>query len=146
MKVLSPSTHGYLDYLFGALLLLAPTFFDFGGTAAALCYGFGTLHIAVSLITRYPLGAIPWMSYPVHGSYELLVGALLAASPWIFGFAGVEVARNVLLVAGFGLLAVWGMTDYRRLAVDALASGSTRDEFPRSTLPFPPTRDHRDAA
>lgn len=144
MKILSPSTHGYIDYIYGAILLLAPTFFDFGGTGAALCYGFGALQIALSLVTRYPMGAVNWISFPAHGTYELVVGVLLAVSPWIFGFSGVATPRNFLLVAGLALLGVWAGTDYRRLAVDAV---SETDRFPRSTTttPFPTSRS-RDAA
>lgn len=138
MKILSPTLHGYVDYVYGALLLLAPTFFDFGGTPATICYVAGSLQIALSLVTRYPLGAVKWLSFPSHGAYELAVAIVLAASPWIFNFAGLEVPRNVLVVAGLALLAVWATTDYRRLAVDAPAA--SLDRYPRVTTrgPFPP--------
>jgi hypothetical protein len=43
--------------------------------------------IAYSLFTDYELGV--WRVFPmsVHNLYDIGAGALLAASPWIFGFA-----------------------------------------------------------
>lgn len=147
MKFLSPTTHGYIDYLYGGILLLAPTFFDFGGTPAAICYLAGVLQIATSLVTRYPMGAVKWLSFPAHGAYELVVSILLAASPWLFDFSAAETPRNVLLVAGLLLLGVYAVTDYRRLAVDAAASSNRFSSRRSSTPPFPGTPSRpRDAA
>ncbi len=147
MKILSPTIHGYIDYFYGGLLLLAPTFFDFGGTPAAICYLAGTLQIAASLITRYPMGAVKWLSFPAHGAYELVVSILLVASPWLFAFSAAETPRNLLVVAGLLLLGVYAATDYRRLAVDAVASHDRFSSRPSSTTTFPgsPTRP-RDAS
>jgi hypothetical protein len=136
MKILSPTVHGYLDYIYGAMFLLAPTLFDFVGTPATLCYVVGAAQIGLSLMTRYPLGAVKWLSFPAHGAYEFGVSILLIASPWLFNFSTVEAPRNFLVFAGILLLGVWATTDYRRLAVDA---SGTSDRFPRSstTSTFP---------
>jgi len=135
MKFLNPTIHGYTDYLFSAFLLLAPTFFDFGGTPAALCYGFGVVQLTMSLITRYPMGALKWIPFPVHGGCEVAVAILLAASPWVFNFAALDAPRNLFVVGGLALFGVWFVTDYRRLGIDAVA----RHDRTRlaATTPFP---------
>ncbi len=136
MKFLNPNPHGYMDYLLSAFLLLAPTFFDFEGTPAALCYGFGVVQITMSLLTRYPMGALQWIPFPIHGSCEMAIAILLASTPWIFNFAALEAPRNIFVAAGAALFGVWFATDYYRIAVDAVArqDRSARDMAP---MPFP---------
>jgi hypothetical protein len=47
--------------------------------------GVGT--IAYSLLTDYELGLIKVIPMPVHLALDAANGALLSASPWLFGFA-----------------------------------------------------------
>ena len=71
----------------------------------------------------------------VHGILDYLVGAFLIASPWVFGFSDVPVAKWVVIILGTGALGYslvteyeWGLPRYRalpmtwHLALDA-ASG-----------------------
>lgn len=48
----------------------------------------------------------------VHGILDYLLGALLIASPWLFGFADHEAARWVPVVLGAGVLLYSLFTDY----------------------------------
>ena len=127
--------------------MLAPSLFAFSGAAATLCYVVGAAQIALSLITRYPMGAVKWLSFPAHGAYELGLSLFLVASPWLFNFDAIETPRNFLVFSGVLLFGVWATTDYRRLAVDAV--GAT-ERYPRSTTStFPGSSDRprpRDAA
>ena len=43
--------------------------------------------IVYSLLTDYELGV--WRTFPmsIHNLFDIAAGALLAASPWLFGFA-----------------------------------------------------------
>lgn len=48
----------------------------------------------------------------IHGMLDYLLGALLIASPWLFGFADHEAARWVPVVLGAGVLLYSLLTDY----------------------------------
>ncbi len=84
-----PRVHGIIDYIVGALLILAPFILGFAdGTAAQwvpIILGAGAL--LYSLLTDYELGVARVIPMPVHLGLDNASGLLLAASPWLFGFA-----------------------------------------------------------
>jgi hypothetical protein len=81
--------HGVIDYLVGLLLIAAPFLLGFAdGTAAQwvpMILGAGA--ILYSLMTNYELGLVKVIPMPVHLGLDIGSGALLAVSPWLFGFA-----------------------------------------------------------
>jgi hypothetical protein len=81
--------HGIIDYLTGVLLIAAPFIFGFAdGTAAQwLPTVLGGMTIVMSLLTRYELSIAKLIPLPVHLVVDVGTGLLLAASPWLFGFA-----------------------------------------------------------
>ena len=89
MRFIPTKVHGVLDYLTGALLIAAPYLLGFAdGTAAQwvpMILGAGA--ILYSLFTNYETGLIKLLPMPVHLMLDLGSGILLAASPWLFGFA-----------------------------------------------------------
>lgn len=89
MKFISTKTHGYLDYLVGAFLIVSPWIFDFnrGGAETWVPVLLGVSALLYSLLTDYELGASPKISMPTHLMLDLGSGVLLALSPWIFGFS-----------------------------------------------------------
>ena len=58
--------------------------------------------ILYALLTDYELGVLPVLSMPMHLVIDGLGGALLAASPWLFGFADVVYGPHL----AFGLFAI----------------------------------------
>ncbi|HEX8296232.1 MAG TPA: SPW repeat protein [Chthoniobacteraceae bacterium] len=48
----------------------------------------------------------------IHGILDYITGALLLASPWLFGFADDRHARGIALVAGGALVFLSLITDY----------------------------------
>ena len=48
----------------------------------------------------------------IHGMLDYLLGALLIASPWLFGFADNPAARWAPVVLGAGVLVYSAFTDY----------------------------------
>ncbi|WP_437291377.1 SPW repeat domain-containing protein [Sorangium sp. So ce406] len=113
MKILSPRVHGYIDYAVAALFLLAPSLFGFSGFAETLCYILGAVHVGMTLLTAYPLGAAKVIPFPVHGALEAVVAVFLVAAPWLFNFDEVNAARNFFLASGVAVALVWLVTDYR---------------------------------
>lgn len=112
-KTLDPKTHGVLDYCLAAAFLLAPAIFGFSDVAATVSYVIGVLYVGTSLLTRYPLGAVKLIPFPVHGVLESVMAAAWIILPWALGFAGDAAARNFFVVAGVGLLVVALLTDYK---------------------------------
>src|SRR3954464_15766143 len=89
MRVISTKMHGGIDYIVGLLLLVAPYLFGFatGGPKQWLPMAIGAATIMMSLLTRYELSIAKVIPMGVHLGVDFAAGALLAASPWLFGFA-----------------------------------------------------------
>ncbi len=89
MRIIPTRIHGMLDYLVGALLIAAPWLFDFdrGGAETLVPVLLGVSTLVYSLFTDYELGAVRRIPMRTHLNLDLASGILLAASPWLFGFA-----------------------------------------------------------
>jgi|SRR4051812_5158975 len=88
MKFIEPRIHGFIDYFVGILLIATPTLFRFENAVDVFIPAlFGVVQITYSLFTRYEFGFFPAISMRRHLRLDIIAGALLVASPWIFGFA-----------------------------------------------------------
>jgi hypothetical protein len=89
MRFIPTKFHAPLDYIVGVALIAAPWIFQFSEHTAAtvvpIVLGIGL--IAYSLFTDYELGVWKVAPMAVHNLIDVAAGTLLAASPWIFGFA-----------------------------------------------------------
>ena len=87
--MIDTKTHGIIDYATGALLIVAPYLFDFatGGIEQWLPQLIGVAIIVMSLLTRYELSVAKVIPLKAHLGIDMASGALLAVSPWLFGFA-----------------------------------------------------------
>jgi len=89
MRFIPTKFHAPLDYIVGAVLIAGPWIFQYSdsgaGTAISIVLGIGL--IAYSLFTNYELGVWKVAPMAVHNLIDVVAGALLAASPWLFGFA-----------------------------------------------------------
>ena len=79
--------HAPLDYIVGAVL--RPWIFQYSddnaATVISIVLGIGL--IAYSLLTNYELGVWKVALMALHNLIDIVTGALLAVSPWLFGFA-----------------------------------------------------------
>jgi hypothetical protein len=89
MRFIPTRTHGVIDYAMGALLIVVPYILGFAdGTAAQwIPQVLGAALIGASLLTDYELGVVRMIPMPIHLFLDIATGILLAASPWLFGFA-----------------------------------------------------------
>ncbi|MBV8695862.1 MAG: SPW repeat protein [Chloroflexi bacterium] len=92
LRFIPTSVHGVLDYLVGIALILAPWLFSFayvGGIAVYLPIILGAGLILYSLLTKYELGipGIKFIPMPYHLVIDFIAAALLAVSPFLFGFS-----------------------------------------------------------
>ena len=89
MRFIPTKLHAPLDYVVGAVLIVGPWIFQYSDSTAAttisIVLGIGL--IAYSLLTNYELGVWKVAPMAVHNLIDIVAGALLAASPWLFGFA-----------------------------------------------------------
>ena len=89
MRFIPTKFHAPLDYIVGAGLIAAPWIFQFSEHTAAtvvpVVLGIGL--IAYSLVTNYELGVWKVAPMAVHNLIDIVAGAFLALSPWLFGFA-----------------------------------------------------------
>ncbi|HLB19221.1 MAG TPA: SPW repeat protein [Gaiellaceae bacterium] len=116
MRFIPTKFHAPLDYIVGAALIAAPWIFRFSEHTAAtvvpVILGIGL--IAYSLFTNYELGVWKVAPMAVHNLIDVAAGTLLAASPWIFGFAD-ETANVWVPHVVVGLAAVFlGLTTKQR--------------------------------
>lgn len=89
MRFIPSRVHGVADYASGLLLLVAPYLLGFadGGPAQYVPMLLGAATIGMSLFTDYELALKRLIPLPLHLTVDVATGVMLAASPWVFGFA-----------------------------------------------------------
>jgi hypothetical protein len=112
MKIINAKIHGYLDYGVVLAFLAAPSLFHFSGIPAAISYALAGVHLALTLLTDFPLGALKWVPLKWHGIIELIVGPILVALPFALDFGSEPAAQYFYRVSGIVILIVWFLTDY----------------------------------
>ena len=128
MRFIPTKFHAPLDYIVGAALIAAPWIFQFSEhtapTTCSIVLGIGL--IAYSLFTNYELGVWKVAPMAVHNLIDIAAGTLLAASPWIFGFAD-ETANVWLPFVVVGLAAIFlGLTTKQQGGYSYSKSRSTQ--------------------
>ena len=127
VKFLPAWFHAIADYavatalIVGALLTTSAP-----DEAVATGVVIGAVVLAVSLLTKYPLGLFKVLPFPVHSAGDYLAVFLLIASPFVIGFDGTSGGLDVFyVVAGVAVLAVSLITNYqyspKRAAAPAVA-------------------------
>src|ERR1700712_4930833 len=92
-KILSPRTHTIIGFVVGIALLLAPNIFGFsdvGGAAVAVPRIIGIIVILSELTVRGSFSGFGIVPMKLHLAMDMLMGAILALSPWLFGFSDQE--------------------------------------------------------
>lgn len=86
-RALATRYHGMMDYLMAVFLIVFLFIFysHFRGTALWVSVAVGAFMIVYSLVTNYEAGATGWISMRTHLGLDILVGFMLALSPWLFG-------------------------------------------------------------
>jgi hypothetical protein len=110
--VISPRTHGFIDYPHSALFLAAGVFFWKRNKRAAIAaLATGGFVLVQSLLTDYPLGVAPVLSFRTHGRMD---AALVGASFSLPRFAGFSDKPEAWLfkVGGVAEAFVVAMTDF----------------------------------
>jgi hypothetical protein len=104
MKFIEPRIHAFIDYFVGLMLIAAPALFNFENAIEVFIPAlFGLTQVSYSLFTRHEFGFFPVISMRKHLLLDLVMGVVLAASPWIFGFAS-YIWQPYVVLGGFQVL------------------------------------------
>ncbi len=105
--------HGYLDYATAILFGLAPTIFGLAGIAAVVAYALAVIHAIMTLLTKFPLGAIRFLHFWLHGWVERVVGPVLVIASF-FPIITVTLAGQIFYLAmGIVIMLVGFVSDYK---------------------------------
>jgi hypothetical protein len=115
-QIIPTRIHALLDYAVGVLLLAVPYLLGFadGSPAQYVPQVLGVMTIVMSLFTRYELSVARIIPMPLHLAVDALGGALLAASPWLFGFSDRVYLPHLLAGLGELLVVVLSRTEPAR--------------------------------
>ena len=125
LRSLGAVSHGIIDYLMVIILAIGPGVAGFTGKQAMFCYLLAAVHFVMTVLTRFPLGAMKIIGFPLHGAIEALVSILLIVLPWIANFAAGVHSRNFFIAIGVLIGIIWLLTDYRGIRGRAAAGGAT---------------------
>jgi hypothetical protein len=67
----------------------------------------------MTLVTRFPLGVLNIVRFPLHGAIEAMIAILLIILPWIANFFRGVNSRNFFIAIGVLLGLISLLTDYR---------------------------------
>jgi hypothetical protein len=90
MKLFSPKTHTIIGFIVGIALILAPNIFGFndvGGAAVTIPRIIGVVVMLSELIVRGSFSGMGFVPMSMHLAMDVIIGAFLALSPWLFGFS-----------------------------------------------------------
>ena len=114
VRLLPAWFHAVADDAVGALLIVVAV--AVGGSAGAVGTGIvvGATVLAVSMLTKYPLGVAKVLPFTVHSAGDYLAAALLIVSPFALDFHNSATGLTAFyIVAGIAVLAVSLITNYQ---------------------------------
>lgn len=93
LRFISPDLHGVIDYAAGAGLMAFPFLLGLGESADLalwLSVVTGAAVWVASALTDYRLGLLRTIPFDGHLAIDLMAASLFMASPFIFGFEGLD--------------------------------------------------------
>ncbi len=117
MRFVPTRIHGIVDWIMGVLLIALPWIFGFarGGAETWLPVALGIAGLAVTFFTDHEYGVVRKIPMIGHLWVDGLSGLLLAAAPWVFGFADVVWIPHLVL----------GLTEFIAALVTKTAPSNT---------------------
>lgn len=112
-KVISPEVHGVIDYAHAAFFLCAGFFLWKRNRAAAVtAFATSAFVLTESMITDYPFGVEPIISFETHGKLDAAMASASLVAPKLLGFSD-SGASTLFRVNALVTGAIVGFTDYR---------------------------------
>jgi hypothetical protein len=113
-KVISPRGHAVLDYATAGLFLVAGALlWRRNKRASVAAFAVAADEVAISLLTDYPGGVRPILSFETHGKIDAALAPFVAALPNILDFEDDPGAANLFRGGAVMTAAITGMTDFK---------------------------------
>ena len=114
VRLLPAWFHAIADYAVGALLIVAALAVGGSGTAVATGVVVGAVVLAVSMLTKYPLGVKKVIPFTLHSAGDYLAATLLFVAPFALSFNNSDSGLTALYIAvGAAVVAVSLITNYQ---------------------------------
>ena len=114
VRLLPAWFHAVADYAVAATLIAVAVAVGGSGKAVAAGVVIGVVVLAVSALTRYPLGVFKVLPFQIHSAGDYLAALLLVVSPFALSFNHTDAGLSAFyVVAGVAVLAVSLITNYQ---------------------------------
>jgi len=114
VRLLPAWFHAVADYAVGITLVVVAAVVGGEGVAVATGIVVGVVVLAVSMLTRYPLGVAKVLPFQVHSAGDYLAAALLVLAPFALGFSDTDGGLSAFYVAaGLAVGVVSLVTNYQ---------------------------------
>jgi hypothetical protein len=114
VRALPAWLHAIADYAVGGLLIIVALAVGGDGLAVATGVVVGAVVLAVSMLTKYPLGVVKVLPFTIHSAGDYLAAGLLIVSPFALGYTDTDGGLAAFFVAaGIAVLAVSLITNYQ---------------------------------
>ena len=113
MKIISSKLHGILDYIVVIFLLVSPTIFKMECPVSCFTYSLAGVHFLLTILTRFELGLIKVIPFPVHGIIEFFVAIGLALASFWFNRNGNVLGFYFYLYCAVAIMIVFILTDFK---------------------------------
>jgi hypothetical protein len=105
--------HGLIDYLVVLFLWASPSLFGLADATSTFTYALGAIHLVLTLLTDFEVGAMKIIPFPIHGWIELAVVVVLVGVAFYLGSIEGMIARNYFLAFASAVFLIWLITDYQ---------------------------------
>jgi hypothetical protein len=107
--------HGLLEYGVGVLLIASSSLFGFDDAPRAVSILLGAAVLVHGALSDLPTALMRRLPVDSHVVIDYVLGILLIASPFIFGFSDDEGALAFFVVLGIGFLILTAVTRFKSL-------------------------------
>jgi hypothetical protein len=120
VKFLPAWFHAIADYAVGLALVLVAVTVDMSTEATVAGVVVGVTVLAVSMLTRYPLGVVKVLPFTLHSAGDYAAALLLFVAPFALGFNDTDSGVTVFyIVVGAAVAAVSLVTNYQYAPVSS---------------------------
>src|SRR5579862_1178447 len=140
VRLLPAWLHAVADYAVGIVLIVAAI--AVGGSNGAVGTGIvvGATVLAVSMLTKYPLGVVKVLPFTVHSAGDYLAVVLLAAAPFALSFHNSDKGLTIFyLVVAAAVLLVSLITNYQYSPKGQAATARAGNDSPQRRSATAPT-------
>jgi hypothetical protein len=105
--------HGLVEYGIGVLLIASSSLFSFDGEPRVAGILLGAVVIVLAAVSDMPTALMRRVPIDSHIVVDYVLGVVLVASPFVFGFSDDEGALAFFIFVGLGYLVLTAVTKFK---------------------------------